>query len=87
MCTGAAIGGVIATRLPEISGQSFLTLFLLSGILRGAVALFLLPRANKSSPGGEVAPSLLPVVTGELKGSPGLSASQGLKAFLSRFTD
>jgi MFS family permease len=50
ICIGAAIGGIIATRLPGISGQSFLTLFLLSGVLRGAVALFILPILGKTEP-------------------------------------
>ncbi|APV44401.1 putative arabinose efflux permease, MFS family [Dehalogenimonas formicexedens] len=48
MCIGAAVGGLIATRLPEISGQSLLTLFLISGILRGAVTVFILPSLGRS---------------------------------------
>ncbi len=44
ICAGALLGGLLATRLPEIAGYSFLTLFLLSGLLRGSVVITLLPR-------------------------------------------
>ncbi|PPD58795.1 MFS transporter [Dehalogenimonas etheniformans] len=78
MCVGAAIGGVIATRLPEISGQSFLTLFLLSGILRGAVTLFMLPGLSRSSRDEDA-----PIIS---NGVPSRSVSRIFKVF-QRFID
>ena len=44
ICAGALLGGLLAPRLPEIAGYSFLTLFLLSGLLRGSVVVTLLSR-------------------------------------------
>jgi MFS family permease len=85
MCFGALIGGLIATRLPEIAGQSFLTLFLLSGILRGAVVLFLLPRTDTSPIDPSVPTS--PVALGPKSLSPGKFALRFFRALHSRFID
>jgi MFS family permease len=85
MCFGALIGGLIATRLPEIAGQSFLTLFLLSGILRGAVVLFLLPRAEASPVEPATPPS--PVAVDPKTPSPGKFALRVFRAFQSRFSE
>ena len=84
MCVGALIGGFIATRLPEIAGQSFLTLFLLSGILRAAVVVFLLPCADKPA---LVASSLspLPVAAGANAPQSGGKFLRIFKALQSRF--
>jgi MFS family permease len=84
MCFGALIGGLIATRLPEIAGQSFLTLFLLSGILRGAVVLFLLPRPDVSP--YDPATPLSNIAAGSKSFSPGKSALRFFRALHSRLT-
>ncbi len=47
ICLGALLGGYLAPILPPIMGQSLLTLFLLSGILRGLATLLLLPRVKE----------------------------------------
>ncbi|MBL7164976.1 MAG: MFS transporter [Dehalococcoidales bacterium] len=39
MCLGALTGGFLVSRLPQINGSSLLTLFLISGILRGLIVL------------------------------------------------
>jgi MFS family permease len=52
---GALLGGLIAPRLPEISGHGFLALFLLSGLLRALAVVFLLPRVDKTTAAGEKA--------------------------------
>jgi MFS family permease len=41
-CLGALLGGVIAPHLPEIMGYQLRTLFVISGVMRGLVVLFLL---------------------------------------------
>jgi MFS family permease len=41
-CLGALLGGVIAPHLPELMGYQLRTLFVISGVLRGIVVLFLL---------------------------------------------
>ncbi len=49
ICVGALLGGLLAPRLPEISGHGFLALFLLSGLLRCLVVAVLLPRVERST--------------------------------------
>jgi MFS family permease len=41
-CIGAALGGVVAPYLPVLLGYQLRTLFVISGVLRGIVALFFL---------------------------------------------
>jgi MFS family permease len=48
ICIGALLGGLVAPRLPEISGHGFLALFLLSGLMRAVAVAFLLPRADEA---------------------------------------
>jgi MFS family permease len=43
VCIGALLGGFLAKNLPPLLGYRLLTLFLLSGILRGIFAVLLLP--------------------------------------------
>ena len=44
ICPGALLGGYIASHLPSLLGYQLLTLFLISGLLRGLVAVTLLRR-------------------------------------------
>jgi MFS family permease len=86
MCVGALIGGLIATRLPGIAGESFLTLFLLSGVLRAAVVVCLLPASDKRAPVASTL-SFTPVIADST-----VPHSDGLffrifRAFQSRFID
>jgi MFS family permease len=39
ICFGALVGGFLAPRLPHLSGSNLLTLFLISGVLRGLVVI------------------------------------------------
>jgi MFS family permease len=41
ICLGALLGGVLASHLPPVLGYNLLTLFLISGLLRAAVAMTL----------------------------------------------
>jgi MFS family permease len=84
MCVGAAIGGVIATRLPEIAGQSFLTLFLLSGILRAAAVIFLLPGRDRRSPDERSSLTSESLSASMNNGSPNGFARRFLKSLYSR---
>ncbi len=47
MCVGPLVGGFLAPYLPALGGYSLLTLFLISGVLRGVVAATLLRRINE----------------------------------------
>ncbi len=47
MCFGALTGGFLAPRLPQIFGSNLLTLFLVSGVLRGLVVILLLRRISE----------------------------------------
>lgn len=47
---GAALGGILAGRLPPIGGTSILTIFLLSGLLRYGVRFALLPQIREVRP-------------------------------------
>lgn len=44
MCLGALAGGVVAPHLPPLRGSGLLTLFLISGLMRGSVAALMLRR-------------------------------------------
>ena len=44
ICLGALLGGYLASHLPSLLGYQLLTLFLVSGLLRGLVAITLLRR-------------------------------------------
>jgi len=44
ICLGALLGGYLASHLPSLLGYQLLTLFLVSGLLRGLVAVTLLRR-------------------------------------------
>lgn len=46
-CLGALIGGYIAPLLPPLLGYNLKTLFVISGALRGLMALILLPRIKE----------------------------------------
>jgi len=43
ICCGALLGGLLAKNLPPILGHRLLTLFLLSGVLRAAFSMVMLP--------------------------------------------
>lgn len=43
ICFGALLGGVLARVLPSIFGYKLLTLFLISGVMRGIVSAIILP--------------------------------------------
>jgi MFS family permease len=47
MCLGPLVGGFLAPYLPPLGGYSLLTLFLISGVLRGVVAATLLRRITE----------------------------------------
>lgn len=47
MCLGPLVGGFLAPHLPPVGGYSLLTLFLVSGVLRGVVAATLLRRITE----------------------------------------
>ncbi|MBM4462457.1 MAG: MFS transporter [Chloroflexi bacterium] len=51
MCFGAILGGYLALYLPPVLGYSLLTLFLISGLLRGLVAVTLLRHVSEVRPG------------------------------------
>jgi MFS family permease len=51
MCFGAILGGYLALHLPPVMGFSLLTLFLISGLLRGLVAVTLLRHISEVRPG------------------------------------
>jgi len=63
MCSGALLGGLIAPRLPEIGGHAFLAIFLLSGLLRGAAAIFLLPQVDGARTASQSTAEPLPVIS------------------------
>jgi MFS family permease len=46
-CLGSLLGGYLALRLPPLLGYSLLTLFLVSGLLRGLVAAIFLRRISE----------------------------------------
>lgn len=50
ICLGSLIGGLLAMHLPPMFGFSLLTLFLLSGLLRGLVAALFLNRVTEVRP-------------------------------------
>jgi MFS family permease len=50
MCLGALLGGYLASHLPPVMGYSLLTLFLVSGLLRGLVAVTLLRHISEVRP-------------------------------------
>ena len=54
LCGGALLGGLLAPVLPKIGGHAFLTLFLVSGILRGITVAVLLPKVAPSGQGAQV---------------------------------
>jgi MFS family permease len=47
ICAGSALGGILADRLPPLLGFSMLSLFVLSGVLRAAVHLWLSPKIRE----------------------------------------
>jgi MFS family permease len=47
ICLGSLLGGYLALHLPPVLGYSLLTLFLVSGLLRGLVAVTLLCRISE----------------------------------------
>ncbi len=47
VCLGALAGGYLVLKLPALFGFNLLTLFLLSGLLRGLVVVFLLRRISE----------------------------------------
>ena len=47
ICFGALLGGCLAPHLPPLLGYNLLTLFLISGLLRGLVAATFLRRVSE----------------------------------------
>jgi len=47
MCLGALVGGYLAPRLPNFNGSNLLTLFLISGLLRGLIVISPLRRISE----------------------------------------
>jgi len=50
MCLGALAGGYLAPRLPDFNGSNLLTLFLISGLLRGLIVFSLLRKISEVRP-------------------------------------
>jgi MFS family permease len=85
ICLGALLGGLVAPHLPPVLGHSLLTLFLISGLLRGLAAATLLRRIAEVRQVAEMTTAELLFGSFNFAGNGGKTILQPLIHLLSRF--